>query len=239
LAHIRYAYRGDDLSSITLDVYDMGSPLGAYGIYSSGRSRDISPRAWGAEGYLSGTIAVAWKQQVYVYCSADNETPALGKMLEQLMDRVTSAIPGDNRKPDILSALPPEGLVPYSDRYIGKDLLGHSFLPGGLLANYQIEGQESMVFFSDLGSAEAAEGAVQRWRGYEGERGKVSGNEDQVGESGFWAEDPGLGSGVVVRTGRYVAGIWGVPSEDAAARRILGQLVTNLKLRSLRRSETH
>lgn len=228
LAHIRYAYRGDDFSSITLDIYDMGSRLGAYGIYTAGRPRDIASREWGAEGYRSGTIAVAWKQRIYIHASADDETPALVKMLEQLMAQVASAIPGDDSKPDILSALPTKDLIAYTDRYIGKDLLGHSFLPGGFLANYEVDGRECLLFFSDLGSVEAADDVMGRLRAYEEEQGKVLSEGGPIGADAFWAEDPGLGVGVVTRVGRYVAGIWGVPSKTVA-REILGEFVANLE----------
>lgn len=228
LAHIRYAYRGDDLSSVTLDIYDMGSQLGAYGIYSAGRPREISPQEWGAEGYRSGTVAMAYKSHVYVCASADDERPALVAMLESLMSQVTSSIPGDNSKPAILSVLPPRGLIPHSDRYIGKDLLGHSFLPGGFLASYEFEEREGLLFFSDLESPSAADEALGRLRTYEEEHGKVSDGSGLIGAGILWAEDPGLGLGAVTRVGRYVAGIWGVPSRPVAEE-ILGNLVANLE----------
>lgn len=129
LAHARYAYKGQDLHSVTLDIFDMGSQLGAYGIYSSGRPREISRRSWGTAGYRSGTVAAAWKGRVYLHASADEDTAVLIEKLEMLMGQVAAAVPGELTWPAGLSVLPSTGLIGGSDRYIGKNLLGHAFLP--------------------------------------------------------------------------------------------------------------
>jgi len=61
MVHVRYQLGDDSLSSVTIDVYDMGSDLGAFGLYRSGRPPRAEVRDWGAEGYRSGTVAAAWK----------------------------------------------------------------------------------------------------------------------------------------------------------------------------------
>ena len=227
LTHIRYAHGGDDLSSITLDIYEMEAPLGAYGIYSSGRPREISPREWGTESYRLGSVAVAWKKNFYVHALADDERPVLITMLEEMMERVLSTVSSDDVIPEILSALPQQDLIPYTDRYVGEDLLGHSFLPGGMLANYKVENREILLFYSDLGSPDVADSALVQLRSYEEEYGKILGEGGPIGVGAFRVEDPGLGTGVVARTGRYIAGIWDVPSQTVA-REILGELIINL-----------
>ena len=78
-----------------------------------------------------------------------------------------------------------------------------------------------------MGSPESAEETAALFRVYEEEHGKITGVEDSIGEGGFWANDPGLGLGLVTQAGGYVAGIWGVASE-ADGRRIVDQLVENL-----------
>ncbi|MFH1737891.1 MAG: DUF6599 family protein, partial [bacterium] len=205
MTHIRYACGGDDLSSITLDIYEMETPLGAYGIYSSGRPREISPRECGTESYRVGSVAVAWKHNFYVHALADDERAVLITMLEEMMERVLATVSGDDVIPELLSALPQEDLIPYTDRYIGEDLLGQSFLPGGMLANYKVEDQEALLFYSDLGSPDKADSALGQLRAYEGQYGKILGEGGPIGVGAFRAEDPGLGTGVVARTGPYVA----------------------------------
>lgn len=214
LAHARFALGGDDSRGVAVDVYDMGSRLGAFGIYASGRHREVDPRDWGAEGYRSGEIAAAWKGRLYVHARADEDSPPLTSVLERLVDRIIDAAPGDASPPEILQRLPVEGLVPHATRYVAKDLLGHAFLPGGLLAHYECGPKECLLFLCELGSPEAAREAMERLREYERLQGAVLEGEPDIGAGGFRAEDPGLGSGVVTRLDRSVAGVWGGESPE-------------------------
>lgn len=231
LLHSRYVFRNRDLESVTLDIYDMGSSLGAYGIYSSGRPRGISFKNWGVEGYRSGTVAAAWKGRIYVHTSADEDTPVLIDKLEAVMEHVMKAVPGESSWPPAeLSALPERGRVYGSERYIGKNLLGHSFLPGGFLANYESESGEGLLFLSHLGSADKAREAFDLFRLFESERGELL-RKGEFGDSSFWAEDPGLGEGVVVLKKAYVLGLWGI-DDVQRTESIVEELEENLLSRS-------
>jgi hypothetical protein len=124
--------------------------------------------------------------------------------------------------------LPRRGLLRNGDRYVPRDLLGHSFLPGGLLADYELNGEEYRLFLCDLGSASEATAALSKLREYETTEGRVLGKESEVGEEGFRAADPGLGPGIVIRCGHHVAGAWG-GSGGAEARRLLADLAGALQ----------
>ncbi|HQO33089.1 MAG TPA: hypothetical protein PLG59_00395 [bacterium] len=212
LTHFRYSYKKDELSCITVDVYEMGNPLGAYGIYSTARSRDIERRNWGTEGFRSGEVAMAWKQHVYVQAMADDDRPVLIEMLEKIMVKVFSVIPGEDVIPELLDVFPRENLIPYTDRYVGKDLLGHAFLPGGFLVNYNLDGQEVLAFISDLGMPEASQAALASLMDFEQQHGKIL----ESGPESLWVEDSGLGLGGVRRTAGYLTGVFGVTSQDQA-----------------------
>jgi hypothetical protein len=224
LLHARYAYKGRDLESVTLDIYDMGSRLGAYGVYTSGRPREVSRQKWGVEGYRSGTVAAAWKNRIYIRVTADDEIPVLIDKLEALLDQVTQSIPGKPALPPQLSLLPDDRLVSGSDRYIGKNLLGHSFLPGGFLASYEWRGGEGLLFICDLKSPETASKAFGLLRSYEIDQGEIV-KEGKIGDRSFWAQDPGLGHGIVLRRLSYVAGVWGI--DDVAVTQDLATALDN------------
>jgi hypothetical protein len=225
--HVRYALDGDPQAAVTLDIYDMGSALGAFGIYSSARPRGVAPRAWGAEGYRSLTVAASWKGQVYVHVQADDERPILSEMTESLMAHVSERASGETAAPAILRPLPREGRVARSERYVARDLLGHAFLPGGVLATYAQDGREAELFFSELEDSATAEAAAGRLRAHHSRRGTIVREVHGVGAGGFEYEDPAWGSGAVVAAGRFVAGIHGdLPGE--ARRRLLGGLVAGL-----------
>ena len=229
LVHVRYELGGDLLSSITLDIFDMGSKLGAFGIYRNGRPAGAVLPDWGTEGYRSGTVAAAWKDNIFVQAEADDDRTVLISMLDRLMRNVFREVIGDESFPVILARLPSDGLVPLSERYVAADLFGHTFLPGGLLATYEIDGHEADLFFSDLGSEEAATEAMASLRTYQSEWGDIIHEVPSIGTGGFRFSDPGLGPGIVVVASGYVAGVYGDILYDEQ-RGLLERLVNRLGL---------
>ena len=202
--HVRYEVEGDDRSGIDLDLYDMGSELGAFGIYSMGDRRHGSSRDWGIEGYHSGAAA-AWKGNIFIHGSTDYSEPRVTGALNRIMASVTRQIEGEGSRPAILEPLP-DGLIPRSEKYVASDLLGHVFLPGGVVAAYQLDRHEVRLFFSDLGTEAAAADAVGRLRDHWARWVHVIGV-PSPGDGGFHYSDVEEGSGTVVRAGRFVAGL--------------------------------
>jgi len=230
LAHARYQLGDDVLAGITLDVFDMGSELGAFGIYSSGRPPGAELRQWGAEGYRSGTVTAAWKGNYFIHAEADADLPVLIEMLEGLVEGMCHGIAGETSRPEILDPLPPGGLVAYSERFVAEDLLGHSFLPGGVLATYEIDGREARPFVSELGGAEVATEAMTKLRDHRSRWGEIAREIPSIGAEGFRFSNPGPGSGTVVRVERFIAGVHGDLSfeeQDDLLEQLAGDLVSS------------
>jgi hypothetical protein len=209
LVHIRYQSGDDPLSCVTLDVYEMGSELGAFGIYSAARPAGIEPRPWGAEGYRVGAIAAAYRGPVFIHGEADDDRPELLTMLENLVSGVANRAVGPTAPPAILDSLPPDHRVAGSERYVPHDLLGHAFLPGGVLASYEIDGRRAELFVSELGSPNEAADALEAFRTHFDERNVLVEETPPIGEDGFRTNDPISGPGTVVRVANRIAGIQG------------------------------
>ena len=225
LVHIRYQLGEDPLASVILDVYDMGSELGAFGIYSAARQVGLEPRRWGAEGYRIGTIAGAYRGSIFVHGEADDDRPVLLAMLEDLMSGVTDRADGAVSPPAILAPLPRTHRLAGSERYAPDNLLGHSFLPGGVLATYEIDGRRAELFFSDLGTETRAADVMAALRTHLEERDTIAGGTPSFGDDGFRITDSIFGQGTVVRSGNLVTGIHGDLSTEEREG-ILRQLVT-------------
>jgi len=228
LLQTRYQLGDDPLAGLTIDVFDMGSPLGAFGLYSSIRPPDATFMEWGAEGYRSGAIAAAWKGSVYVHGEADENRAELTAVLEQLLAGILAEAAGDIETPAILGPLPVRGRLPRSERYVASDLLGHAFLPGGVLAVYRIDGEEGRLFFSELASSAAAGEALAQLRAHQGKWGEVVDDGLPISADGFRFSGAGLGSGTVVLVGRFVAGVHGDLPVDVQDR-LLEELVPRLE----------
>lgn len=224
LTQTRYQLGDDPFASVTLDIFDMGSELGAFGLYRSILPPDPDTMEWGAEGYRSGTIAAAWKGSVYVHAEADDDRPELVAGLDHAVGLAVAAIEGSVSLPPILEVFPREDLRAGSERYVAADLFGHAFLPGGFVAGYEIDGGEVELFFSRMGSAAEAEEALGLLRAHEEKWGEVGDDLDGPGEGGFRFTDPGLGSGLAVRSGTYVVGVHGDGGGDGLVRELLTRL---------------
>jgi hypothetical protein len=227
LVQVRYEAVADSRAGVTLDVYDMGSDLGAFGIYSSARPAVADFRDWGVEGYRFGPVAAAWKGRVLAHAEADDELPEQVALLERLVAHVCAALAGPAVRPAILDRLPAEGLVPRSERYEASDLLGHTFLPGGVLAGYEIDGRRAEAFFSDLGSAGAVAAALAELQAHYSQWGEIQPGVPAVGAGGFRFAAPGLGPGSVTGAGQFIAGVYGdLPAETRD--RLLARLAARL-----------
>lgn len=227
--HLRYEVEGDDRSGFTLDLYDMGSDQGAFGIYSMGRRRDSPASGWGTEGSIRANAAQAFQGRVFVHGVADYDEPSAVAAMHGMIRDVTGKIPGQGSWPAVLDPLPDHGLMARSEQYVAADLLGHSFLPGGVLATYQIGDHEARLFFSDLGSAARAREVVALLEDRRTARVDVE-STPSPGAGGFSYSDPEAGSGTVISAGRFVAGIHsdtpGLPVESQHG--LLGDLVRKL-----------
>ncbi len=227
LLHVRYQLAEDPLAAVTLDLYDMGDELGAFGIYSAGRRPGMEIRPWGAEGYRTGVVAAAYRGRIFVHGAADDERPELMGMLERLVAAAGARAEGGTSPPAILDPLPADGLVAGSEGYVAADLLGHSFLPGGVLATYEVEGRRAELYVSDLGGGAAASSALGALRDHLAREGVVDSDGVAIGRDGYRYRDPVLGQGTAVRAGHFVAGIHGdLPPETREA--ILARLVASL-----------
>jgi hypothetical protein len=227
--HLRYAIEGDDRSGITLDLYDMGSNQGAFGIYSMGRRPDSPASGWGTEGSVGANAAQAFQGRIFVHGVADYDEPSAVSTMHGMIRDVTGKIQGEGSWPAVLEPWPDHGLVARSERYVAADLLGHAFLPGGVLARYQLDGQEARLFFSDLGSAARANEAVALLEDHRARRIDVQ-SAPSPGAGGFSYSDPEAGSGTVISAGRFVVGIHSdTPNLPAESQnRLLGDLLREL-----------
>lgn len=104
--------------SITLDIFDMGSPEDAFGVYSfeqDGKSVGIGNDSEYAAGLLR-----FWKGKYFVSILADKESPDARKAVMALGRIVASNIQPAGSKPEVVSLLPPLNLIKTSIRYFHK-----------------------------------------------------------------------------------------------------------------------
>jgi len=101
-------YNSPDTREITLDIYDMGTPAEAFGIFSCDRS---DPDAGvGQESEYGYGLLRFWQGRYFVTLSASADDPATGKVMIELGRSLLPHLGPGGDRPDLVEALPKEDL---------------------------------------------------------------------------------------------------------------------------------
>lgn len=100
---------------IVAEVFDMGSPEDAYGIFSHSRETEEPVPGQGAE-YRTGMM-IFWKNRYFVSTVTEKETPETKEAIYELAAAIDMRIKSKGTKPELLKCLPEENLSPSSVRF--------------------------------------------------------------------------------------------------------------------------
>jgi hypothetical protein len=161
LGHREYKSAGLDA---TVDVFDMGAPLRAFGIYSAQRSPEYHFISIGAEGYSSESTLNFFQGRYYVKLSAFGDQAA--RALDRFAQAISRGIGPDRAIPAQLDILPRENRVAHSEKYLVQAPGGHDFLAPALAASYRFDGQTTSLVISLAADAREASQRVEQLRRY-------------------------------------------------------------------------
>jgi hypothetical protein len=114
--------------TILVEIFDMGSPEDAFGIFSHAREGEEQGIGQGSE-YRGGVLCF-WKANFFVCITSERETPGSKKAVVDLARKIAENIPVSGAMPKLLGYLPEDGLLDKSVRYFHKhtSLNYHYFL---------------------------------------------------------------------------------------------------------------
>jgi hypothetical protein len=188
---------------ITVDVYDMGAPLHAFGVYRAERAEGVDAVEVGTEGYASDGMFAFWKSQYYVKAlMIDGDAADTAQLL---VEKTVDGICGAAEMPAELERLPADRRVPDSERYLKTSALGHRFLVEVVSADYSLSEQTATLHAADLGDSAKASEALLKLREFEAGSGAAVEDLLGVGVAAFGTRDPYYGEMVVGQVGQYVA----------------------------------
>ena len=184
LAHQEYRAGGTD---VTVDIYDMGDALRAFGIYSAERSPGYHFIPVGAEGYSNEGMLNFVQGNYYVKLLGFSDDGKSASALNAAAQSVSAKIGGGRSLPRPIPWLPSNGLVERSEKYILNAPLGHKFLSPAVTAIYRRGSKETTLLVSlapdpagvvrrlrEAFQATSAAGfPVQAWRGASALEGEV------------------------------------------------------------------
>jgi hypothetical protein len=144
-------------ATLTVEIYDMGLPVNAFGIFAAERYPENKPVALGQLGYIEGEALNFMAGRFYVKMLAFGLGEGTEAALIEAGGPVASAIKPAGGLPPLVTAFPKDGLVERSEKYVKRNFMGYEFLHDGYVATYASGGRELEGFFIDGRSDQGAE----------------------------------------------------------------------------------
>jgi hypothetical protein len=203
VALIHQDYLVDD-AEVTVDIYDMGDPVLAFGMYSSERSPEYHFLDVGAEGYGDEFGLNFFQDRYYVKLSIFSESNSTMSMLETVARRISGKIEIGKSLPAIFSRFPNENRIPRSEQYIFQAPLGHSFLSPVFSVQYRKEEEETyMLMVVDTKSEMEAVRQAEKLADHFKQMGKIE-LIPEMGENAFHATSSYQTETISVLFGNYL-----------------------------------
>lgn len=168
-------YESSDGRGVTVEVFDMGDPHDAFGVFSYAREDEQEGIGSGYE--RKGTVLCFWQDRFYVCVAAEQRDDDPGAVLEPVARGISGALPSEGAKPPLMGALPAEGRIPFSDRYFHthQSLNYHHYLdrnnvlqlsPDTRVALARYDPGSTYLLTIDYGSAHGASAAMESFRNF-------------------------------------------------------------------------
>jgi hypothetical protein len=200
-----------DEASVTVDLYDMGSPLGAVGMFKSESDGDETgitgaTLAGLSPPYLARLVKGSTYVKVNVFEGELTESAGL-----QFLQGFAASLPGEAILPEEFSLLPAPGRVAGSEMYQPGSILGLEELPDCVYADYEGGDGETWLGFVVLPSV-----ADSVWGGL----GELWQSLELSGRDARFREVPYSGFVGVIRNDTGVFGVSGADDESELRERL-------------------
>lgn len=208
LVVVQYQKDGTE-TTLTLEIYDMGLPLNAFGIFSSERYPDNPDVNIGNAGYLEDEVLNFISGSYYLKLICYNGGEETANFLKLFAREVESRIKDKGSLPEVFRLFPVENRVKNSEKFIKKNFMGFDFLSQGYVVLYRQGPAEYEGLIIDGGSPEEATSSLQKLVAfYAGEKNPF------VKENSRYHQKNAYGQHVLLgQAGRYLYGFSRVPDD--------------------------
>ncbi len=155
-----------DGSELTVEVYDHGDPLHAYGIYSIERSAKAETSPIGLEGYSDATTLNFVTGKFYVKINSTQIEKVAGFSLKSFATEFAKTLYPNPEYPKVIGLFPKENLQPNTCQYIPTEFMGLGFLGSAVRAKYSLNGAEITLFIIERADRAEIEKMVLKYISY-------------------------------------------------------------------------
>lgn len=229
MTFVTFSKADDPAKFVDVFLYDMTTPLGAFGVYSVERSSGSEPIAIGDGGHRTGADFFFRKGQYYASILTSGPDEEARKAASALAVALADRLKGSATELWGLAMLPAKNRVDDSVRYLMVDALGFDFLTNAFTAQYRDGEAEFTALVARCKSADHAAEVLARYRAHLEEFGEMAEPARIEGASVLFAD---LGDGDfdgVCRVGDLIVGVTAVRGRDAAVK-AMSFLLDGLKI---------
>lgn len=148
--------------NIVVDLYDMKSMEGAFGMYARERARTYHFISIGAGGYHEGVALNFYQSNYYVKLTAFTDDQPCQAALLKLAQLLSQKIGANKKAPSSLALFPEKNKMKFTENYDAKSFLDRSELRESYSVKYKIDGKEFTLFFC---KAQSTSTALSRFNG--------------------------------------------------------------------------
>ncbi|MFC2160976.1 DUF6599 family protein [Acidobacteriota bacterium] len=150
-------------TSMAVEIYEMSNNINAFGIYGAERYPDNNFVSIGIQGYVEEGVLNYLIGKYYVKLLCFEGSSRSGEYLELFANAISEKTQGLLTFPTLLSHFPKEGLLPNSEKFILKNVMGYSFLHDGYISNYKVGDFEFDCFIIQGRNEEDAQMMLDRY----------------------------------------------------------------------------
>ncbi len=206
-ATVLYAKPDTKDIGIVANIFEMGSPLDAFGIYANFRSPTLEQIKVGAEGFLDESQLMFYQDRYFVQIEASGTITQEGPLFRSCAETISRNLPDEKGKPRELEFLKVPGAAPLTAKYYAGGLLGHGFFGKGFTVEAIIGEARVKAILIMGGSEEAARRVFTEYGKYLKESNAAPQISNDKGGIVLHVIDP-LYKGVVLhQSGQYVVGV--------------------------------
>lgn len=188
----------------TIDIYDMGTDLNAFGIYSAERSPEYSFATIGIQGVISDEGLNFVQKQYYTKISAFGPKEKTKPWLEELSKALSGKIGEVNAFPKEFGELfPKENLIKNSEKYIKSGALGLSFLANSYFASYKTGEEESVLSISISPNTDKAKSWIASMKEHSEKMRSTVSPVQNLADEAYQSESKYEGRSLILRKGKF------------------------------------
>lgn len=218
MTFVTFSKADDPAKFIDVFLYDMTTPLGAFGIYSVERSSGSEAIAAGDGGYRSKADLFFRKGQYYATVLTSGPDEGVQKAASALADTLAKRLKGNAAELWGLAMLPAKNRIDDTVQYLMVDALGHDFLTNTFVAQYRDGEAKFTAFVARCKSADHAAEVLAKYKAHLEEFGEMAAPAKIEGASVMFADAGGGEFDGVCQVRDVVVGVTAVKGRDAAVK---------------------